>query len=683
LFSASAMRKLLALTLLVVATPARASEVCALERVEGRIFGTTHFSITSSSSADDCCGQCAAEKKCKAYTWRSDKKQCYLKDNMADQGAQAGRISGRAAAQCTLQPGVEMLGNDVIKSEAAADEGACCAACASNTNCKFFTYEGGKNGLCHLKNEDGPDSSRKNASCTSGFVGVAPPAPPPPADVSVDAGVKRHTTGDNFVCWNIDASRNRGFFWRNLSARDPKSYGAQLARQAAEIGKRQTAGYSLLRFGGSGNDYLTYAIGDTKCPPQSDYTECMNETVTRDLFSFADKANAKIIFGLSLNTGHDRRLTTLQGPGFPFPWDPSNARQLFKFIFDEGFAHLIVGLELGNEQNSKYSASKDAQDLAGLHNLTLEFWPDASSRPKLYGPDRHSFHNSAIDSYIADFVSECEKLGVPLFAATHHEYTEVDASSFTSPQAIDISGQIAKAVNASVRSRSSSVKVVGGEIGPHNGGSPVCDHTSMRWANFGDSLWYADALASKAKYGYESFCRQDYIGADYGLVDCSTGVPLPDYYTALVWAQTMGPIVLNALPAATKTSVVRVYAHCTAASEPSAPKKGSVTMLVVNLGNANTTIDVPSHLGHITQQYVLSPSHVAAHSIIKATGILGTGVLLNGNLLKLNSDGTLPLLSGVSSDATKAIVPATSIAFLVLGQAGHADCAAEKVSLLV
>ena len=63
----------------------------------------------------------------------------------------------------------------------------------------------------------------------------------------------------------------------------------------------------------------------------------------------------------------------------------------------------------------------------------------------------------------------------------------------------------------------------------------------MRWANFGDSLWYvcssvplnkdagifssqqmvligvggryADAMAVKAAHGYGAFCRQDYIGA--------------------------------------------------------------------------------------------------------------------------------------------------------------------------
>ena len=34
----------------------------------------------------------------------------------------------------------------------------------------------------------------------------------------------------------------------------------------------------------------------------------------------------------------------------------------------------------------------------------------------------------------------------------------------------------------------------------------------MRWATFADSFWYADALATKAKFTYAGFCRQDFIG---------------------------------------------------------------------------------------------------------------------------------------------------------------------------
>jgi hypothetical protein len=38
----------------------------------------------------------------------------------------------------------------------------------------------------------------------------------------------------------------------------------------------------------------------------------------------------------------------------------------------------------------------------------------------------------------------------------------------------------------------------------------------MRWANFANSFWYMDAMAAKAAHGFSVFCRQDFIGADYG-----------------------------------------------------------------------------------------------------------------------------------------------------------------------
>ena len=125
---------------------------------------------------------------------------------------------------------------------------------------------------------------------------------------------------------------------------------------------------------------------------------------------------------------------------------------------------------------------------------------------------------------------------------------EVDPTpeGFTSPAQLDVSGAIAKMVNHTIREHDATVQIFGGEIGPHNDGSPVCDHTSMRWANFGTSLWYSDALAAKALHGYSGFCRQDYIGGDYGMLDCSTGAPLPDYYTALAFTTLMGQRVLGA-----------------------------------------------------------------------------------------------------------------------------------------
>jgi len=651
--------------LLVSSVAVTHAENCTFEQVEGRVYGTGHIETPKTSSADECCSLCSANSQCRAFTWAADTTTCYIKDNDADQGVKDKRVSGRSPvtpASCTTQPGVEMLGNEVATPVAVDDEAACCTSCASDSHCAFWTYEGGTGGLCHHKNANGPDYSRQNASCTSGYVGTSPPAPPPPTNVSVVLGGKRHRTGSNFVCWNIDASENRGFFWRNLSA--GYDYGAQLARQAAEIGRLQDAGFSFLRFGGSGNDYLTYQFDGEVCE-----NKCMNETLTKDFYSFAEAANSRIIFGLSMNTGLD--LTTSAG-GFPYPWDPSNARELLKWTLDNGYGDLIYGLELGNEQNGKYSAEKMAVNFGILYNLTVELWPDEDSRPKLLGPDRHSFHDGNIDSYIKDFVVECQKANVPLYGATHHEYIEVDSSSFTSPSKLDKNAQVGAAINKSVRSVSDSVKIFGGEIGPHNGGSPQCDHTSMRWANFGDSLWYADALAAKSRSGYEGFCRQDYIGADYGLVDCSTGAPLPDYFTALAWAGNMGPTVLNVDPVPDSKSAIRVYAHC-AAKAAKAPS-GAVVLLVINLGDTSTRIDVPTELGSVSRELVLSPSYDLTESLIEQTGLLGTGILLNGKVLQLAGDGSVPELVGKAVGKPEAHVPATSLAFFVLEDAKHEAC---------
>jgi len=313
----------------------------------------------------------------------------------------------------------------------------------------------------------------------------------PTYHVSV-APKKLGATGENFVCWNIDASANRGFFWRNLST--DTAYGAKLARQASALGRAQAAGSSVLRFGGSGNDYLTYAFGGTPCPEESEFRQCLNETHWKSLLSFTEAADARMIFGLSLNTGHDLRVET-DDPGYPYPWDPANARAILKWTIDAKLDHLIMGFELGNEQNTKYTGDQMSHNTAILHNLTLELWPNASRRPALFGPDPHSLHDGSSGAsktlaWLQAWLRGCKARGVPITGVTHHEYIEVDPSEagFVDPSRLDLSGGVADAVYDAVRAVDKTVGVWGGEVGPHNGGSPVCSHASMRWAVY-DCPW--------------------------------------------------------------------------------------------------------------------------------------------------------------------------------------------------
>lgn len=63
-----------------------------------------------------------------------------------------------------------------------------------------------------------------------------------------------------------------------------------------------------------------------------------------------------------------------------------------------------------------------------------------------------------------------------------------------------------------------------------------------------------------AKYNTRVYCRQTLIGGFYGLLNKTTFVPIPDYYSALLWHRLMGDGVLSV--DSNTSSFLRVYAHC-------------------------------------------------------------------------------------------------------------------------
>merc|ERR1712166_437302 len=184
----------------------------------------------------------------------------------------------------------------------------------------------------------------------------------------------------------------------------------------------------------------------------------------------------------------------------------------------------------------------------------------------------------------------------------------------------------------------------------------------MRWANFGDSLWYVDAMAAKARNGYSGFCRQDYIGGDYGMMDCLTGEPLPDYGSALLFGKLMGSKVLQANMETNNVTSVKAYAHCTNRKEQGSVA-GDVTVGVINLSDNDTNMHLPFR---IKQKYFLTSSDVPG--LTNATGLMGSGINVNGVLIKTIDD-----VVGVDVNATHVKVPKHSVGFLVV-DGKHAAC---------
>jgi heparanase 1 len=370
-------------------------------------------------------------------------------------------------------------------------------------------------------------------------------------------------------------------------------------------------------------------------------------------------------------------------------WNSTNAEGLIRYLAKKGQPYAF---ELGNEENGHWpkeglSPEQEAQSFAKLTAIVAEIYPNLATRPKIIGPDADYQDPNATQALIykgweEEFLGNASKYKVPLHAATLHEYIDVgwNGSSWTSldPDVLDKTGICADDFRDAVRTTAQRVKlpepeIWAGEIGPHNGGSPPCNRSSMRWANFANSFWYMDAMATKAAHGFSVFCRQDFIGADYGILDCSTQTPLPDYYTSKMWTQLMGTGVLKATVSGPRT--LRAYAHCAvggasasagAGASAGASDSGDAThdlaILLLNLDNRSVSVDVVTDSGDLHQA-----ARMEWHFTASAAGLGGTGIRLGGTELKWVPGQPLPPMPGtVETTAVPVQVAPQSIVFVRL-----------------
>jgi heparanase 1 len=150
-------------------------------------------------------------------------------------------------------------------------------------------------------------------------------------------------------------------------------------------------------------------------------------------------------------------------------------------------------------------------------------------------------------------------------------------------------------------------------------------------------------MASKAANGYSAFCRQDFVGIDYGMLDCAAPhAPLPDYYGGLLWSKLMGRRVLgvsvaSAAPAAAAGQSVRAYAHC------AANITGAVTVLLLNIQTTTATVNL-GDIGGSTQHR--SEWHLTGPDGTNAPLVALNGVTLQYNIDSSSGEALLPDLGG-------------------------------------
>ena len=429
------------------------------------------------------------------------------------------------------------------------------------------------------------------------LVGAASQCLPAP---SITAASLLYKTSDAYASWTVDPSRNRLFF--NVNFSDPR-----LVYLASEISG------GVIRFGGSGGDFMTYA--KESCGPLGKNEECLNMTTFDSVLALSAAASSTLVMGLNIwPTGGT-------GPSPPAgPWNSTNARILLTYIRDRAAPAMppAIAFEIGNECDSNgFNAEQQAVVFRALADVLEEVFPVPGPvpRPALIGPDADGangppFYNSSLahlSAFLGAFVSNASALGTPVSAVTFHEYIEVDSTTVLQPTYLDATGVNAASVVAAVRDVNATVPVWLGESGPHTGDSPagsmVADcHNNGLCGRFGSVLWYADALGSTAAAGVALFARQDLVGGSYALINTSVpgGGPLygdfnpsPDYYWLWVWQRVVAAGMLRVSPPAGAPATLRMYAFCARNGTAAGPDAAAVLVLV-NLASTPVCMAVPS-----------------------------------------------------------------------------------------
>lgn len=169
-------------------------------------------------------------------------------------------------------------------------------------------------------------------------------------------------------------------------------------------------------------------------------------------------------------------------------------------------------------------------------------------------------------------------------------------------------------------------------------------------ATFTDSFRFTDQLARSAREGVQVYIHNTLSASDYGLLDEATHMPRPNYWAAWLWRKFMGMKVLDA---GRGTTGLHLYAQCLRG------QRGGVAMLAINLDKqGKRTVRVPAS----AQLYTLREGRTAAQ------------VTLNGSLLKLGPDDSLPLLKGLPVKAGPLELQPASINYIAFPAAGNAAC---------
>ncbi|XP_058203311.1 heparanase-like protein 3 [Rhododendron vialii] len=414
-----------------------------------------------------------------------------------------------------------------------------------------------------------------------------------------------------------------------------------------------------IRIGGTLQDNVRYqTVGDqTPCTgfvqnsadPFGFTQGCLPMARWDALNVFFKEAGARIIFGLNALTGR-----TVGSDGTATgAWNSANAESLIKYTINKGYT--IDGWEFGNELSgsgivASVAADQYAADTISLQNLVQKHYRGFTLTPIVLGPG--GFFDA---TWFPEYIQKSQN---SLQVVTHHIYNlgaGVDdhlVDKILDPNYLGGESQTFSSLQTILKnSGTSTVAWVGEAGGAYNSGHNHVTNT------FVFSFWYLDQLGMAASFDTKTYCRQSLIGGNYGLLNTTTFVPNPDYYSALLFHRLMGRKVLATT--FNGTNKVRAYTHC-------AQKSKGITLLLINLdGNNTAQVEVSISNVIVTQPLNRNSAPLSAKSgvitreeyhLTAANGdFQSQTVLLNGKPLTVDSSGGIPPLLPVRVDPSQPV----------------------------
>jgi len=497
-------------------------------------------------------------------------------------------------------------------------------------------------------------------------------------DVVISGGKAVASVGPRFVSVTLDAS---GFdrAWSHVRPFNDT--------RLINIAKGLSPAF--LRVGGTEADYLYYDLPGSSPSAARDGdgprpTHSVTKTMWDGVTGLAKAAGWSMVFGVS---GLNRTTDDV--------WRPDSARSLLEYAKAQG---ILVGYELHNEEdlddpkdktNFTITPETTAEDFAAMTQLMKDVYGQAgpptvqessASRPMLIGSDVADGM-----SFLADFASNLSARAAPgsdrvLSALTWHHYygagPKMKVADFVEPRVLDSVRKDVKAAQATAASLPGGTEPWIGESGSsYGGGTPgVSDR-------FVSIFWYADQMAYAALHGHTAVCRQAFIGGAYTLVDPQPVLfPNSDYWLAALFKRLVGGGQLAVRGQEDEGNELRAYAACARRSGTAdgdavpgsrAYPPGSVTAVLINVAAEGVSAslkldDGPVPAGASWERFTLTAPQ---------GNLSSKAIELNGNILSVAEDGSLPPLDGAAVAPGMQALPAHSVTFLVATTAGAQACA--------